>query len=94
MMEAANDDEPLTFTRIGLAAALVLNRLRNETRIRSLQADEKQDEDRDRNTDRGSADHEHGSDHGAYVEKRLKETVAFERRAAGDGPARKRRERG
>ena len=75
MTKADNDNFPLTFTRIGLAAQRVTDRLRNPH--------ENTDEDRKRETNSGRAGKQHTGSDSEYVEKRLSELAAFERRASG-----------
>jgi hypothetical protein len=80
-MENANDNFELPFTQIGLAAALVLNRLRNNLQISSFQ---KQEIDkRSSETDTGNAGDKERADHKEYVDRRLRDLAAFEKRANG-----------
>jgi hypothetical protein len=80
MTKAANDNfDP--WQSIGLQAALIVNKLRCQAQLSD--ANEKQDSERsdDRNgTDRSEQDSEQ---HRAYVDQRLRDFRAFERRAGG-----------
>jgi hypothetical protein len=78
------DNEPLTFIQLGLAAALMVNRMRNDLALRELvNSDEKPNEESkgDRNTP--ETDEQREADKRRYVEQRLRETLAFEDRARG-----------
>lgn len=68
-MKANNDND--TWQPLSLAAGRLLAR------------HEEQEKQGDRDTDRGEAKHEEAREERAYIEKRLKEIAAFERRAAG-----------
>jgi hypothetical protein len=76
-----NENEPLIFTKIGLAAALVMNRLRCELQI--LDADKKQNPERPGDTNAGRTEEEKEKEQREYVDHRLRELAAFERKAAG-----------
>jgi hypothetical protein len=69
----ANENEKLHFTQIGLAAALVLNRLRNKLQIC--------DEDEKPEGRSGATDKDREVEKARYVEQRLKDFAAFEKRA-------------
>jgi hypothetical protein len=80
----ANDDEPLTFQALGLAAALVINRIRNAQALRELvHLDKEQEEDRSRDTGGGKTDEQREKDHREAVESRLRQLRTFERRVNG-----------
>lgn len=76
---------PINFTSIGETALIILNRLQCELRIRELSEEQKTD------TDGGAqeqADDDHArkaEDHRRFVEQRIRELAAFERRASGKG---------
>ncbi len=84
-----NDNEPNPWSSIGLQAMLIVNKLRVQAQLR----EEPKLEDVGDNSDRGGgrADEERERAHREYVESRLRETAAFERRARGiqDGAVRK-----
>lgn len=73
-----NDNDELPFTSIGLAAALILNKLRLATQLTEQEVGKGDAEtaSRDRSSD-GKAER------GEYVEKRLVDLREFERRARG-----------
>lgn len=66
-----NDNEPLTFRPIAAFATRLLGR------------DEKQDEQRGYGPETGDQDQKKRDQHRAYVDQRLRELAAFERRAGG-----------
>ena len=72
MKSATNDNFPLTFTRIGLAAQRVTDRLRNPH--------EQADGSREGEADASDRDEQKSEQHKEYVEYRLRELRAFERR--------------
>lgn len=73
--DAHNDNEELSFTRIGLVAARVIDR---------LEPHEKQDEESAEDR-RGSKQNEQTAErHSEYVEQRLRDLSAFERKARGN----------
>lgn len=79
-----NDNELLTFTQLGLAAALVINRLRNAQTLRELvHFNEEQEEDRSRDTGGGKSEEQRKRDHSEAVNDRLQSLAAFEKRVAG-----------
>ena len=82
-MKSDNDNERDTFSAIGLAAALILNRLSNNQQLRRLQADEKKNEDRSGDTNAGRGDEQKSEQHRRYVDEGLKRLAMFERRAKG-----------
>jgi hypothetical protein len=75
MMKVTQDNEPLTFTRISLAAQRVTDRLRNPH--------EQQNEQGERDTNPSRASEKNTGSNREYVEHRLNELRAFERRARG-----------
>lgn len=75
MKDASNDNEPLTFTKIGLAAALVLNRLRKQAQV--------QNETETSEPSSETADQERDAGERQYVDRRLQDFTAFEDRASG-----------
>jgi hypothetical protein len=84
MKKEANDNDLLTFNQIGLAAALVINRIRNEQTLRELmQVDEKKKEDAGRDSDFGKTDEQRTEDERRYIEQRLREIRAWEKRQKG-----------
>jgi hypothetical protein len=83
MKEAANENEPLTFTQLGLAAALVINRIRNAQTLRELQTDEKQNEQSGSYPNAGNADEQRAEDKRRHVDHPLQEIPAFERKQKG-----------
>lgn len=66
------------WSSIGLAAAMILNRLQNERALLELREEEKKQGDRDAARDR--ADKEDSERHRDYVNQRLRELRSFERR--------------
>ena len=81
MTKAANDNEPLTFSKLGLQAALIINRLRNQRSLLEF-ADEKHEQS-DRDTTGGRTEKENAERHREAVDQRLRDFAAFERRAGG-----------
>lgn len=76
-----NDDfDP--WSPIGLAAAMILNRLRNKRALLELAEEQKEQSDRD--TARSGAEKENAERHREYVDTRLRELAAFERRSDGN----------
>ena len=71
----SNDNEPMTFSKLGLAAALIVNRLRNDSLMRGV------GETADRAGDTGKKDAD--DEKQRYIDQRLRELAAFERRADG-----------
>jgi hypothetical protein len=76
-----NDDEPLTFTQLGLQTALLLNRIKNAQTLLEL-AKEKQ-EDRKRDTGGDRTDEERAEDKYRCINQRLREPATLEDRAGG-----------
>jgi hypothetical protein len=66
MKEAANENEPLTFQSLGLAAALVINRIRNAQTLRDLQTDSPEN-----GKDNDTPDNNHGSGNNEEDKDRL-----------------------
>ena len=75
MTKALNDNFPLTFTRIGLAAQRVTDRLRNPH--------EQQNEHGEGNADARKRDEQKAREHREAVNEGLKWLRTFERRASG-----------
>lgn len=75
----------MAFRTIGFHTGLILNRLRNE---RQIADDNRTDEQRRNEQDKSEED---ARTKLAFVKKRLADLAAFEERAAGNRPARKRR---
>ncbi|WP_316214157.1 hypothetical protein [Bradyrhizobium sp. SZCCHNR2032] len=71
MTTNANDNEPLTFQPLAAFAVRLLGR------------DEKQNEEQGDDPDASNQDQKKRDQHRAYVEQRLRELAAFERRANG-----------
>lgn len=70
------------FNSISLHTALILNRLRNERTLREF-AEEKQKQG-DRDAKRTRNDEEKKEDERRYIEERLREIRAWEKRINGD----------
>jgi hypothetical protein len=87
-MKEADDEEPTRWTSIGWQTALILNRLKNRRDL--LELAEEKHQDRQRDTESRDADEQKRKDHSDYVDQRLKDLAAFERRVSGeDAPRRK-----
>ena len=82
MERDANDDELLSFQSLGLAAAIVINRIRIQRTLLEFAEDEK--EQRDRDTGRDRTDEQRTEDQRRYVDQRLREMAAFERKVSGN----------
>ena len=80
MKDAANDNEHETFSSIGLAAAMILNRLRTQRHLLELQDEKKIEPDGNREDPR---DEQREIDQREAVNEGLRRIRAFERRAAG-----------
>jgi hypothetical protein len=76
-----NENEPLTFTQLGLQTALIINRIRNAQTLLELAKD--QEKQSDRETARGGTEKENAERHREAVDSRLKDLAAFERRVGG-----------
>lgn len=81
MKEASNDNEEFPFVSIGLASALILNKLRLATQLGSA-SDNVVGSDSGSNERAGEAKQDRGAD-SEYVRQRLRELAAFEKRASG-----------
>jgi hypothetical protein len=82
-MEGTHDNDNEQFSFISLAAATA-------NAIRYLRLNEKQNEERGGDTDAGNAEEERSKRHRDYVDQRLRDLAAFERRVSGeDAPRRK-----
>lgn len=76
-----NDNEPLTFQSLGLAAAIVINRIRNAQALRELaNSDEKEEIKRDGKHDPNSAREEKEEVERADIERRMRDILAMENR--------------
>jgi hypothetical protein len=76
MRNADNENEPLTFEPIGLAAERIANLLHSYFSERT----EKQKEQTDGDTGRSRTEKEKTDEHARYVDQRLRELRSFERR--------------
>ena len=87
----ANDNEPETFSPIGLAALVILNRLRNERTL--LEFAKEHHEETGNESDASDRKEERGASHSEAVAHGVKKIIAFEQRAAGidQRPTRKRK---
>jgi len=75
-MKADNDNEPLSFITLAAATANV---------VRYLEPNKQKNEQREQDPAPGNENEKKRSERGAYVEKRLSDLAAFERRARGLG---------
>ena len=75
-----NENEPLTFHRIGLHAALVMNKLRNAQQLRELEATEEQEEDRSGQPHAGRTDETKAREHREAVDHGLRNLAKWEQR--------------
>lgn len=75
------DNERDSFSAIGLAALLIVNRLKNDAQLRATANDE-DCSNPDSHQRTGEAKEERGAD-SEYVRQRLRELAAFEKRASG-----------
>lgn len=91
-MKAANDNERDPWSSIGLAAAMILNRLRTQRHLLELE-DEKPSESRTDNGEAENNEKQKRDTERAYIEQRLRDIAAFERRAKGIVKHRVRRKR-
>lgn len=80
MRDADNENFPLTFSKLGLAAALIFNRLRVEAQLLNVATQEK-DEPAEGNGGRTNENNDRADRE--YIEQRLKDWAAFERKAKG-----------
>ena len=76
MRKALNDNSELTFTRIGLAAARVVD---------GLDTHKERNEHGAHDCERSHRDKEKSEDHSRYIDDRLREWRAWERRISGKG---------
>lgn len=67
-----NDNEPLTFQSLGLAAALVINRIRNAQTLRDLQTDGPQKGVENYTPDNDQAANDKAEDQRRLVERRVR----------------------
>jgi hypothetical protein len=79
-MEGEHDDEPTRWTSIGWQALLITNRLRCQAQLTSFN---KQEERTEGQRESGNKDESKHASELEYVERRLSELRAFERRANG-----------
>lgn len=80
-----NDNEPLSFQSLGLAAAIVVNRIRNAQALRELDSEEKrEDVERKGEYPAGGPEQPGSEEHRAYVERRIRDIATFERRVSGN----------
>lgn len=79
-MKASNDNSP-TWIGIGLHAALIVNKLRCRAQLTEM--DKEQNEQRERDPAPGRSDEQKRAEQRRYVEKRLRELAAFERKVSG-----------
>ena len=76
-----DDDEPTRWTSIGWQAALITNRLRNQAQL--LNINKEQNEGPDSEGQSSNEDESKRARELEYVERRLADLRAFERRANG-----------
>lgn len=75
------DNEPLTFIQLGLAAALVVNRMRNAQTLRELMnSDETENVKPNGERDKHRADEEKTEAERADIERRMRDILAMENR--------------
>ena len=79
----ANDNEPNSWSSIGWQAAMIVNRLRCQAHLLELQTDKQKDENAPDNRERGDRREKNSDSHEKYVDQRLRELAAFERRISG-----------
>jgi hypothetical protein len=70
------------FTQIGLTAALILNKLRNQAQL-TEEKHRSENEDRTSDSDKRERPENHPDEHRKYVEHRLRELRAWERNLGG-----------
>jgi hypothetical protein len=78
--KTTQDNEPLTFIQLGLAAALVVNRMRNAQTLRELQTDEPENGKRDPKHDSDRAKEEQNEIERADLERRMRDILIMENR--------------
>jgi hypothetical protein len=85
MARDTHDNDDLNpWTSIGLQTNLILNRLRCDAQIRELmKIDEQKQEQSEGKRQSGAQDNQRADEHAKYVEQRLRDYAAFERRASG-----------
>ena len=74
-MRHDNENQPLELQPIAIALAKLVKR---------LDPNKQQGSERENDTQRGNADKKNSRDHREYVDQRLRELAAFERRASGN----------
>lgn len=74
MTKVANDNEPLHFQSIGLATALILNKLRLATQ---LETREEHQEQSDRQTGRATAEKQCDEEQREHIDQRLNKGTAL-----------------
>lgn len=80
-MESSNDNEPFTFQSLGLATALMLNRIKNaQTLLELAKINEQKDERRRDKAERADQNKKDSPEHRRAVDQRLRELSAFEHR--------------
>lgn len=80
-----NDNEPDSFIQLGLATALLLNRIRNSVTLLELsKRNEEKDVERAADRDSGRRNENSADEHARAVDQRLRDFSAFERRASGN----------
>ena len=84
MKKPANDNEPNPWSTIGWQAALIVNRLRCQAQILELMnSDEKKDKGSSSEPDPSNANKQRPEDDRRYIEQRLREIRAWEKRQKG-----------
>jgi hypothetical protein len=81
-MRHADNDNTNPWSSIGLQAALIVNKLRVQAQLTEKQ-NPSQGEQRPANDEKGNAAEKRPAAHSEYVDQRLREIAAFERRASG-----------
>lgn len=82
-MDGTHDnDNSDPWCSIGLQAALIVNKLRLQAQLTN--SNEQKNEDRKCEPDPGSGDEQKRAEQREYVEQRLRELAAFERRVGGN----------
>jgi hypothetical protein len=76
--KALNDNDAFTFSRIGLAADLILNKLRLQACLSEVTEQKEWDS---RDGDRSNPEKDKDAEKREYIEQRLKDWAAFERKA-------------
>lgn len=78
MKKPANDDEPLTFIQLGVAAALVVDRMRNAQTLRELQPDEPENTKSDAEQNGDPATKRDNETKRADMERRIRDLLRME----------------